>query len=172
MQPPACIEYDPRAVEAARRVSRQITSALPSVVVEHIGSTAVPGCAGKGIVDLMLLYPDGQLEDARQALETLGFQKQSAGHMHPESRPMRVGAVQCQGQSFRVHVHVIAAGSPEVAVIRAFRERLRSDPDLVAAYVRCKREILADDVSDARGYTERKSAFVQEVLTTSLELAD
>ena len=40
--------------------------------VEHIGSTSVPGCAGKGIIDLMVLYPVGGLEHARQVLDSLG----------------------------------------------------------------------------------------------------
>jgi GrpB-like predicted nucleotidyltransferase (UPF0157 family) len=172
LKPPACVEYDPRAAEVARRVIRQITRALPTVAGEHIGSTAVPGCAGKGIVDLMLIYPEGQLEAVKQLLERLGFQKQTFGHIHPESRPMRVGALRYQGEDFRVHVHVVASNSPEVATIRRFRERLRSDPDLVAAYVRCKTAILHDNVTDANAYTERKSVFVQGVLASPLELAD
>ena len=32
---------------------RRQASGLP---VEHVGSTAVPGCAGKGVIDLMIPY--------------------------------------------------------------------------------------------------------------------
>jgi GrpB-like predicted nucleotidyltransferase (UPF0157 family) len=84
--PPACHDYDPRAGEVAGRVARLITARLPTVQVEHIGSTAVPGCAGKGIVDLMVLYPEGQLEAVKEALAVLGFQRQTVGHLFPESR--------------------------------------------------------------------------------------
>ena len=54
-----CRVYDHRAAEVAQRVATSIQIHLPGVTVEHIGSTSVPGCAGKGIVDLMLVYPDG-----------------------------------------------------------------------------------------------------------------
>ena len=62
-----CQEYDRRAVEVAQRVAVSIRPHLPGVTVEHIGSTSVPGCAGKGIVDLMLVYPEGQLAGTRPA---------------------------------------------------------------------------------------------------------
>ena len=54
--PAACHEHDPRSAEVARAVAALIEPRLPGAVVEHIGSTSVPGCAGKGIIDLMLLW--------------------------------------------------------------------------------------------------------------------
>jgi GrpB-like predicted nucleotidyltransferase (UPF0157 family) len=166
-EPPACLEYDPRAAEVARRVAALITRRLPMVTVEHIGSTAVPGCAGKGVVDLMLLYPEGHLEMARETLDNLGFQRQTMGHLFPESRPMRVGAVNCRGRTFRVHVHVIEVTSGEVAALRAFRERLRADPQFAAAYVAHKQNVLATGVMDPQDYTHKKGSFVEEALGLS-----
>jgi len=164
--PPTCMEYDPRAAEAARRIEALITASLPGVTVEHIGSTAVPGCAGKGVVDLMLLYPQEQLEAVKEVLFAQGFQRQSVGHLFPESRPMRVGTLRHRGRIFRLHVHVIATGSPEVAQLRAFRDRLRADPGLRAAYGARKREILSGGIiMDPAVYTGIKSLFVQQVLT-------
>src|SRR5262245_61747455 len=54
---PVCQPHDPRTAVVAQRVAEMITARLPAVSVEHIGSTAVPGCAGKGVVDLLLVYP-------------------------------------------------------------------------------------------------------------------
>src|SRR5262245_60865608 len=105
-----CQGYDRRAVEVAQPVAASIRSHLPGVNVEHIGSTSVPGCAGKGIVDLMLLYPDGQLAAARDVLDALGFQKQTTRDPFPEDRPMRTGSVVYDGTTLLLHVHVIAAG--------------------------------------------------------------
>lgn len=168
LQPPSCHDYDPRAAAVARRLAAIITRLLPGVTVEHIGSTAVPGCAGKGVVDLMVLYPEGQLEITREMLDALGFQRQTVGHLFPESRPMRVGTLKHQGRKFRVHAHVIAASSPEVAVLRTFRERLRADPAVAAAYVEWKRSILAAGVTDPQAYTQMKSSFIQQALTATL----
>jgi GrpB-like predicted nucleotidyltransferase (UPF0157 family) len=163
--PPTCTEYDPRAAEVARRIEALITAYLPTVTVEHIGSTAVPGCAGKGVVDLMVLYPQEQLEAVKEVLSAQGFQRQTVGHLFPESRPMRVGTLRHRGRIFRLHVHVIAAGSAEVAQLRAFRDYLCADPGLRAAYGVRKREILSAGITDPADYTGIKSLFVQQVLT-------
>jgi len=137
---------------------------LPGAWVEHVGSTSVPGCAGKGVVDLMLVYPDGQLEATRDLLDALGFQRQGTRDPFPEERPMRTGSLTHEGATFNLHVHVIAASSPEVLVLRGFRDRLRADAALVAAYVAAKKAILADGCTDPIDYCYRKGEFVTEAL--------
>src|SRR6266478_3619333 len=126
-----CQDYDPRTAEVAKRVATIIQSNLPGIIVEHIGSTSVPGCAGKGVVDLMLLYPEGQLAAAKEALDALGFQRQTSRDPFPEERPMRVGSYVHEGKTYFLHVHVIAATSPEAEELRSFRARLRADSRLV-----------------------------------------
>jgi ubiquinone/menaquinone biosynthesis C-methylase UbiE/GrpB-like predicted nucleotidyltransferase (UPF0157 family)/8-oxo-dGTP pyrophosphatase MutT (NUDIX family) len=159
-----CQEYDPRAVEVAQQVAATFRSHLPAALVEHIGSTSVPGCAGKGIVDLMLLYPDGQLAAARDVLDALGFQRQTGRVPFPEDRPMRTGSLVHDGTTFLLHLHVIAASSPEADELRRFRDRLGADADLVAAYVAAKRAILAGGVTDPVDYCLRKGVFVERAL--------
>jgi GrpB-like predicted nucleotidyltransferase (UPF0157 family) len=161
---PVCQDYDGRAAEVAQQVAASIRSHLPGITVEHIGSTAVPGCAGKGIVDLMLLYPDGQLAAARGILDALGFQRQTGRDPFPEDRPMRRGSVVYDGTTFLLHVHVIAASSPEAEELRRFRDQLRADSDLVASYVATKKAILAGGVTDSVDYAEQKGGFVQRAL--------
>jgi GrpB-like predicted nucleotidyltransferase (UPF0157 family) len=163
-RPAACQEHDPRSAEVAQRVAAVIQSQLPCGSVEHIGSTAVPGCAGKGIVDLMLLYPEGRLAAARAALAALGFQPQTTRDPFPEDRPMRTGSLVHDGKTFLLHVHVLATTSPEVRQLRSFRDRLRADPSLVAAYVAAKRAIVASGGTDSVDYSIRKGAFVVEAL--------
>jgi GrpB-like predicted nucleotidyltransferase (UPF0157 family) len=165
-RPAVCRNPDPRAAVVARQIGSLIESHLPGVVVEHIGSTSVPVCAGKGIVDLMVLYQDGQLPVVRDVLEQLGFQRQTSRDPFPEERPMRTGSVVHDGTRFRLHVHVIAASSPEVIELRTFRDRLRADPRLVDAYVACKRAIIAGGCTDSVDYSIRKGEFVTEVLGT------
>jgi GrpB-like predicted nucleotidyltransferase (UPF0157 family) len=163
-RPVACQEYDPRAAEVARVVAERIQSQAPGLAVEHIGSTSVPGCAGKGIVDLMLLYPNGQLTVARNVLADLGFQKQTGRDPFPEARPMRQGSVLYDGKTFPLHIHVIAVTAPEAGELRRFRDKLRADPQLVASYVAAKKAILADGVTDSIDYCNLKGAFVQRTL--------
>lgn len=163
-QPAACRDYDPRAVAVAQRIAVCISSRLPQIRVEHVGSTSVPDCAGKGTVDLMIAAAGGQMDAVKEVLADLGFQRQTGGDPFPEDRPMRVGSVVHDGQTFLLHVHVIPADSPEVDEIRFFRACLRADPELRKAYVAKKREIIADGATDSLDYCRRKGEFIKEVL--------
>jgi GrpB-like predicted nucleotidyltransferase (UPF0157 family) len=162
--PVACHPYDPQAPEVARRLKDLIRSGLPEVEVEHVGSTSVPECPGKGYIDLMVLYPDGALGATRDGLGALGFQRQSSRDPFPEERPMRVGTFAYGGKHYPVHAHVIDMNSPEVEELRWFRERLKADERLRDEYVAEKRGLLAAGVSDSVEYAISKGAFVQSVL--------
>jgi GrpB-like predicted nucleotidyltransferase (UPF0157 family) len=111
----------------------------------------------------MLDPPDvpGALAAAREAVDALGFQRQGTRDPWPEERPMRLGAVTWAGRTYRVHVHIVAADAPEVVTVLGFRDRLRADPALRAAYAARKREILAAGVRDTVAYSEAKAAFIQ-----------
>src|SRR5688572_4447384 len=78
--------YDPRAPQVAERVIALITPGLRNATVEHIGSTAIPGCAGKGVIDLMVVYdPEpGALAAAHTAVEALGLVQWRAPRAHPD----------------------------------------------------------------------------------------
>ena len=160
----AYVEYDAGAIAAAAGAGALIEAAAPWAQVEHIGSTAVPGCAGKGIVDLMALYPPGKLGATRDAIDRIGFQKQYAGHIFPEERPMRVGAIEYEGKHYRLHVHLIGVRSPEKETLRRFRDALRANSTLRDAYQAKKRAILQSGVREPKDYTYAKGEFITSVI--------
>ncbi|MBC8872251.1 MAG: GrpB family protein [Planctomycetes bacterium] len=162
-RPVVCREHDPRAATVARLVAAEIFGHLPQVCAEHVGSTAVPGCAGNGIVDLMIPVPDGDMESVKGLLDRLGFQRQTNRDPFPEDRPMRVGAWNYDGEPFLLHVHVIPADSPEVEERRFFRACLRADPELLKLYVARKQQIIAGGVTDSFDYCRAKGEFIKEV---------
>ncbi|KAF3886473.1 MULTISPECIES: GrpB family protein [Nostocales] len=157
---PAFRDYDPKAAAIAQRLIDATTSRDSRLRVEHIGSSSVPGCAGKGYIDLLVIYPDGLLEAAKLVLSDLGFQRQQSRDPFPEDRPMRVGSVVVGEVRYPVHAHVVAASSPEVADLLWFRDRLRANPSLQREYEAEKRRILGGKVLDGIDYAEQKSTFV------------
>lgn len=158
--------YDPRCGEVAARLAVMIQAGMPEARVEHVGSTAIPGCHGKGPVDLMLLYPPGRLAAARDRLDRLGFQQHEQPGAFPEERPVRIGTIEHDGATFRLHVHVVAAAAPEIAEQIRFRDTLRANPALVAEYVGLKQAVLAAGVADGAGYNDGKDAFIRRVLAS------
>jgi GrpB-like predicted nucleotidyltransferase (UPF0157 family) len=165
-EPASYHAYDAAAPAVARVLADAITGAEPGLAVEHIGSTAVPGCAGKGVIDLMVLYAPGQLSRAKRALDQLGFQRQTTRDPFPEDRPMRVGVVTHGGKPFRIHAHVLATNAAETAELRAFCDRLRAEPALRSGYESLKRRILAAGVTDSVAYAEAKGEFIHASRTS------
>ncbi|HTS20848.1 MAG TPA: GrpB family protein [Casimicrobiaceae bacterium] len=161
------VEYDRAAIDVAAEVGALIEKAAPWAEVEHIGSTAIPGCAGKGIVDVMVMYPPHRLESTRGAIDALGFQPQKAGHIFPDDRPMRVGAIDHDGRRYQLHAHVIDMTSPEIDSLRRFRDLLRADSTLRNAYQEKKRTILQSGVREPRAYTQAKGEFITAVIGES-----
>jgi predicted amidohydrolase/GrpB-like predicted nucleotidyltransferase (UPF0157 family) len=161
---PAFRLYDPQSPLVAASLISAMESIDARVKVEHIGSSSVPGCGGKGYIDLLVTYPEGELEAAKQVLATLGFQHQSNRDPFPESRPMRIAGVTHNGTVYPIHAHVVCASTNEVDDLLSFRNRLRSDESLVRAYEAEKKRILSEGVVDGVDYAERKGTFVQGVL--------
>ena len=163
-QPVELQEYDPLAPAAAQHVVELIEAHIPRVKVEHIGSTAVPGCAGRGVIDLMILYSHEPVEPILAVLDQLGFQWVRRSNALPDEWPKGAGAIQYQGRLFRLHIHVQPSDHPSVAEKRAFRDRLRSEPELRAKYMAHKRAILDSGITDPIKYTSAKADFVHQAM--------
>ena len=157
--------YDDRFPAVAGRVVEIVAAGSADVEIEHVGSSAIPGCAGKGVIDLMVLYQPGGLSRATSALESSGFQRYVAPGAWGEERPVMVGSIGHDGTVFRIHAHVIAADDPEVVVQRRFRDRLRADSAMVREYERIKRAVLSAGVLDSGAYNSGKDAFIRSVIT-------
>ncbi len=134
--PAAFHPWDPAAPEVARGVARLVASAVPGAVVEHVGSSAVPGLPGKNILDLGIEADPDDIPAITDALLSLGFGRQGGVAPFPPTRPMLTGAVEHQGEPYRIHLHVMPPARGELAELTAFREALRTDPALCHAYAR------------------------------------
>jgi GrpB-like predicted nucleotidyltransferase (UPF0157 family) len=156
-------EADPDAPEVARHLIALIATQWPGTPAEHIGSSAVAGLAGKGIIDLLLAAEPAQISAITEALFGLGFQPQ-VPVVFPATRPMVWGTFRHGSTEYRVHVHVVSAGSPEVAALRGFRDALRADPRLRRRYAALKRAIVRCGPVDPVAFTKAKHDWIAATL--------
>jgi GrpB-like predicted nucleotidyltransferase (UPF0157 family) len=156
-------QADPDAPEAARRLITLIATRWPATPAEHVGSTAVPGLAGKNTIDLLLAAEPTQIPAITAALGGLGFQPQHPAAF-PPSRPMLWGTLRHRATQYPVHVHVVPASSPEVAALRGFRDALRADPRLRRRYAALKRAIVAGGPVDPVAFTKAKHDWIAATL--------
>ncbi|HET7093846.1 MAG TPA: GrpB family protein, partial [Thermomicrobiales bacterium] len=114
---------------------------------------------------LLIPYDDAaHLRAIDEGLFGLGFGRQRSRDPFPEERPLRIGAVDWEGERVPLHVHVVPAPSPEIAALIGFRDRLRTDPALLEAYVRNKRAIPAAGSADGASYAEAQGSFIRAAL--------
>jgi GrpB-like predicted nucleotidyltransferase (UPF0157 family) len=156
-------EADPDAPEVARWLIALIATRWPGAPAEHVGSSAVPGLAGKGIIDLLLAADPADIPAITQTLLELGFQHQVPAAF-PATRPMLWGTFRYGSTDYRVHVHVVPAPSPEVAAMRGFRDALRADPLLRRRYAALKRAIVAGGPVDPVAFTKAKHDWIVATL--------
>jgi GrpB-like predicted nucleotidyltransferase (UPF0157 family) len=156
-------QADPAAPEVARRLVELIATRWPGTPAEHVGSSAVPGLAGKGIIDLLLPTEPADVPAITQAVLELGFQPQLPA-VFPASRPMLWGGFRHGSTDYRVHVHVVPASSPEVTAMRGFRDALRSDPLLRRRYAALKRAIVAGGPVDPVVFSKAKHDWIAATL--------
>jgi GrpB-like predicted nucleotidyltransferase (UPF0157 family) len=155
---------DPATPGVARRLIALIATRWPATPAEHVGSSAVPGLAGKNIIDLLLVAELAHIPATTQALLELGFGFQVPG-VFPATRPMLWGAFQHGATEYRVHVHVVPADSPEVAALRGFRDALRADRRLCRGYAARKRTIVEHGPVDRVTFTKAKHDWIVAALT-------
>ncbi len=164
--PSAFHPWDPRTVDVAAGLARLIGSARPGTVVHHVGSSAVPGLAGKSVVDLGIEADPDEIPELTEALLSLGFQRQGGLAPFPPTRPLLLGNVLHEGASFRIHCHVMPPARHELPELLAYRDALRADPALRDAYAEAKRRIVeaAPDGPANQLYTVHKADFVLDAL--------
>ena len=143
------------------RIREQLAVALgPSVRIEHVGSTSIPGIAAKPVIDVQVSVPDVEDEAAYLTqIEALGWplraRERLAGH-----RYFRDPA----GTPRRVQVHVCQIGSSWERVHLLFRDYLREHPERARAYEALKRAASGRYATNRLAYTEAKGPFIEETL--------
>lgn len=134
------------------------------VVVEHIGSTAVPGLAAKPVIDVLMGTTSLQgIEERVEVLAGLGFEYVSK---YEQALPMRRYFVRAAGDAPRVNLHAVVLGSAFWIEHLAFRDALRQDPSLVARYQQLKTSLATEFAHDPPSYTQAKAPFIQAVVAS------
>lgn len=165
------VDYDPswpRQFAAEADAIRHVLGDL-ALRIEHVGSTSVPGLAGKPVIDIQVSV--GALESLLPYMEPLA----TIGYRH-----VPLGDIDAIYPFFQKpsiwpsthHVHLCVAGSEHERRHVAFRDYLRDHPAVAQEYVDLKRRLAAehrgDTLESREKYSLSKSSFVSSVLDRAL----
>ena len=158
------VEYDPRWPARYEAVAARIRAAIgeTAVILEHAGSTSVPGLVAKPIIDVALGVPDSTDEAAYvAALEAAGF---AFAIREPEWFEHRL----FRGDEPKTNLHVFSADCEEIPRMLAFRDRLRTHPEDRELYEREKNRLAGQTWGTVQDYADAKTDVIREIVRRAL----
>ena len=159
------VDYDPQWPQIFQREADRVQAALGNyaLLIEHVGSTSVPGLAAKPIVDILLVVANSADETAYvPVLESAGFRLRIR---EPEWYQHCV----LKGPESDINLHVFSAGCPEIDRMLSFRDRLRSDESDRRRYELAKRTLAQRDWKYTQNYADAKTAVIEEIIARARE---
>ncbi|PRY37478.1 GrpB family protein [Umezawaea tangerina] len=154
-------DHDPTwPTEAARSIA-ELRPHFP--IIEHIGSTAIPGLAAKPVIDLMASTPDlAAVLATESTLTALGYTREETGMRN------RLFYRRDTNGTRTHHLHVVPATDWDTRNERLLRDHLLTHPAATAEYGTLKRELAARE-SDGLVYTKGKTALIQKLVDRERE---
>jgi len=157
-------DYDPARPDQYAGEAAKIRAALGdgALVLEHVGSTSIPGMCAKPIIDILLAVANSADEEAYvPPLTAQGYRLHLREPDWYEHRVMK-------GDEPSVNLHVFTAGCSEIARMVGFRDRCRAHPDEFELYRATKRELAARTWRHVQHYANAKSEVVEQIITRAL----
>jgi GrpB-like predicted nucleotidyltransferase (UPF0157 family) len=156
--------YDPSWPAQYEGEAAKIRAALgeAAIVLEHVGSTSIPGLPAKPILDILLAVANSADEDAYvPALTARGYRL----HLRePEWEQHRV----LKGEAPDVNLHVFTVGSNEIARMLSFRDRCRSRPEEFRLYRDTKQALASEVWRHVQHYANAKGEVVEAIIGRAL----
>jgi GrpB-like predicted nucleotidyltransferase (UPF0157 family) len=164
LDPIVIVPYDPAWATSFDVERDRVQGALADLLirpVEHIGSTAVPGLAAKPIIDMLAVVAD--IDEAHGAIARL----QGVGWIHapePTDGVDRSLSFCTPSIARRTHhLHVVEGASADWPGWLAFRDHLRTHPDVAVEYAALKIQLAARygaEPNERDAYRSGKAGFV------------
>ena len=154
------VDYDPAWPGLFEREAERVRATLGDrvLLLEHIGSTSVPGLAAKPRIDMLLAVANSADESSYvPALEAAAYVLQVREPDWYEHRMFK-------GPDTDINLHVYSLGCPEIDRVLLFRNWLRRNPSDLQLYERAKRELARKDWKYTQNYADAKTAVVEEIL--------
>jgi GrpB-like predicted nucleotidyltransferase (UPF0157 family) len=158
--PVTLAEYDPEWPALFAREDARIRGILGDrvLLLEHVGSTSVPGLAAKPVIDMVLVVPDSSDEPA------YGPDLEAGGYRLVIREPNWFEHRVFKGPDTNVNLHTFSPGCQEIDRMIGFRDWLRAHDDDRELYERKKRELAAQTWAYVQNYADAKTDVVEEIV--------
>jgi len=163
LDPIELVDYDPSWPTLYAREEAalwDVLKGIPGILIDHYGSTSVPGLPAKPIIDILLRT------ESRSIWPSLVAPIESLGYLFWASNPDKETLYFVKGlpplaKRRSHHLHVYDQQRTEQLF---FRDILRREPGVARDYLALKRDLAEKFRFDRKAYTDSKGDFIQAVL--------
>ncbi|MCD6367989.1 MAG: GrpB family protein [Candidatus Aenigmarchaeota archaeon] len=157
-------KYNPKYKNLFSYEKRKLSKILGSSVrIEHVGSTAVPGLGGKGIIDILIGVTNvKEIQKIKNKLKKNNYEFREIASTSTRlffRKEYRYG-----GNIRRVHVHLTRIDSNDWKMMISFRDYLRKNYEIAKKYAEIKREAVKKARGNGEIYRKIKGMFIEKVL--------
>jgi GrpB-like predicted nucleotidyltransferase (UPF0157 family) len=145
-----------------KRESAKLKKLLPRVAkVEHVGSTAVKGLRGKGLIDIVIAVPKKSIFSVKNLLEKGGYEfRPGAGD---KDRLFFRRDYPSRGKERRVHLHLTFFNSKDFIEMIAVRNYLRVYKSESKKYECVKRKAVKKAEGQGKIYRKLKDRYLKQL---------
>jgi GrpB-like predicted nucleotidyltransferase (UPF0157 family) len=156
-------KYNSKYSNYFRYEKKKILAILGSrAKVEHVGSTAIRGLGGKGIVDILVGVQQGNVHKAKNKLVNALYEYRSVASV-PGRIFFRKDYI--YGRKVRrVHIHLVKINGKEWNQVVSFRDYLLKHPEQIKKYAAIKKQAVKTAKGDGKIYRELKNSFIQSII--------
>lgn len=145
-----------------REFNRIASSVNTALVIEHIGSTAVPGLGGKGIIDIGIAVDKKNMELVSKKLQALGYEFRP--NFSTIDRFYFIAYLPDPEEGTRrYHIHLTYPENPEWKEFLGFRDYLRSHPKALQDYAELKQEAVSEAKDEGERYRKIKEPMFKKI---------
>jgi len=159
------LPYYQKFLKDFEKEKEKISKALKGkdIEIHHIGSTAISGLGGKGIIDIMLAIKDWKdLDNIVKKLKNIGLK-----HIHPKEGGRvflsKIGDTKL-GDS---HIHIVKKDGEQYKNLLFFRDYLKNHEEEAKKYFNLKLKWLKEFKADRKKYTKEKIGYIKNILEKS-----
>lgn len=154
-------DYNPLWRNAFNHIKNLIKPLIGSAKIFHVGSTSIPGCTAKPILDILIIhFSTTHFSDETKKLESLGFKPK--GEMGIKDRSFFTFYDLTEIIDF-VHIHAFPEHHPNAQKMLLFKENLLKSKKDMHDYCKHKKMLIASGIS-RKDYPEAKTDFVMKIL--------
>jgi GrpB-like predicted nucleotidyltransferase (UPF0157 family) len=153
-------EYSNKYPKLFEKERKKLITLIPNLKIEHIGSTAIEGLGGKGIIDVMISVPKKEIDEIKNRLIKAKYNfKSEAGDKNRFFFEKDYGLIKKR----RVHLQLTSNNSDVWKKAIKFRDILRKNKKIRNRYSLIKQEavLLRKKNKDYRNF---KKKFIERVL--------